>query len=129
MLNPADNDLQQQVRDITGDGFDVVFEASGSRIALRQSFDLVRPGGTIVQIGTVGFADVPIPANQLMVKEINFIGSFRYGDVFEEAIRLVESGRIDLSPFITEVLSINQITNAMNLATDRVNSLKVQLQF
>ena len=129
VLDPSDKNLHKQVRDITGDGFDVIFEASGARLALRQSFDLIKPGGTIVQIGTVGVTDVPIPANQLMVKEINFIGSFRYGDVFEEAIRLVESGRINLSPFITEVLTINQITKAMNLATDRVNALKVQMQF
>ena len=128
VLNPLDNDINKQVKDIAGDGFDVIFEASGSRLALRQAFDFVRPGGTIVQIGTVGVDDVPIPVNQLMVKEINLIGSFRYGNVFDEAIRLVESGKINLSPFITGVLSLNQIAKAMTLATDRANALKVQVQ-
>lgn len=129
VLNPMDDDIKQQVKDMAGDGFDVIFEASGSRQALRQSFDFVRPGGTIVQIGTLGVEDVPIPVNQLMLKEINLIGSFRYGNVFDEAIRLVESGKINLSPFITGVLSLNQITKAMNLATDKANALKVQVQF
>ena len=129
VLNPADKNLRKQVQDFTGEGFDVIFEASGARAALRQAFDLVRPGGTIVQIGTLGTQDVPLPANQLMVKEINFIGSFRYGNVFDEAIRLVDSGRINLRPFITSVLSINEITKAMNLAADKVNALKVQIQF
>jgi L-idonate 5-dehydrogenase len=129
VLNPREKNLQKYVRDITGDGFDVIFEASGSGSALRQAFDLVRPGGTIVQIGTLGSEDVPLPANQLMVKEIHFIGSFRYGNVFDEAIRLVESGRIDLKPFISGVLSISDINKAMNLAADKVNTLKVQVQF
>lgn len=128
-LNPLDKNLQKQVKDIAGDGFDVIFEASGAEAALRQAFDLVRPGGTIVQIGTLGIEDVPLPANQLMVKEIQFIGSFRYGNVFDEAIRLVDSVRIDLSPFITGVLSINDINKAMMLAADKVNTLKVQVQF
>jgi len=129
VLNPADKNLPKQVQEISGDGFDVIFEASGARPALRQAFDLVRPGGTIVQIGTLGVEDFPLPVNQLMVKEIHFIGSFRYGNIFEEAIRLVDSGRIDLRPFITTVLSINDITKAMNLAADKVNTLKVQVQF
>ncbi len=129
ILNPMEKDLQKQVKDITGDGFDVIFEASGAGAALGQAFDLVRPGGTIVQIGTLGIEDVPLPANQLMVKEIHLIGSFRYGNIFDEAIRLVDSGRIDLRPFITNVLSINEINKAMILAADKVNALKVQIQF
>ena len=71
VLNPASRTLSDQVREISGDGFDVVFEASGAKAALRQTFDLVRPGGTIVQIGTLGTEDIPLPANQLMVREIN----------------------------------------------------------
>lgn len=128
VLNPIDKDFLEKVKDITGDGFDVVLEASGSKIALRQAFDLVRTGGTIVQIGTLGTEDIPLPANMVMVKEIQFIGSFRYGNVFDEAIRLVTSGRINLNPFITDVLPYYEITKAMNIALDKVNSLKVQIE-
>ena len=81
-LDPTAHDLRHQVQELTGLGFDMVFEASGAPPALRAAFDLVRPGGTIVQIGTVGTADIPIPVNQLMVREINFRGSMRYGDTF-----------------------------------------------
>jgi L-idonate 5-dehydrogenase len=127
-LDPSEKNLDEKVKEITGDGFDVIFEASGARPALRQAFDLVKPGGTIVQIGTLGTEDIPLPANQLMVKEIQFSGSFRYGNVFDEAIRLVESGRIDLRPCITGILPLNDITKAMHLAADKVHALKVQLQ-
>jgi len=41
------------LREIPGDGFDVIFEASGAPVAKRQTFELVRPGGTIVQSGTL----------------------------------------------------------------------------
>lgn len=128
VINPADKDVVAQVNEITGEGFDVIFEASGARQALRQAFDLVRSGGTIVQIGTLGGDDVPLPANLLMVKEIKLIGSFRYGNVFDEAIRLVSSGRIDLKPFITGVLPLSQINEAMKLAADKVVALKVQVE-
>lgn len=127
-LDPSAKNLAEQVREIAGDGFDIVFEAAGARPALRQAFDLVRPGGTIVQIGTLGTEDIPLPANLLMNREINFIGSMRYGDVFAEAIRLVAANRIDLSPLITSVLPLEEANRALRLAADKNQALKVQLE-
>lgn len=126
-VNPADPGLAGLVRELTGDGFDVVFEASGAKAALRQAFDLVRPGGTIVQIGTLGSDDIPLPANLLMNREINLIGSMRYGDVFGEAIRLVEAGRIDLRGLVSSVLPLAEANQALALAGGKGSGLKVQL--
>jgi L-idonate 5-dehydrogenase len=127
-LDPTARDVHDQVRELTDLGFDVVFEASGAPPALRAAFDLVRPGGTIVQIGTVGTADIPIPVNQLMVKEINFRGSMRYGDTFDEAIRLVAAGRIKVQPFINHVFVLDDSAKALQFAADRSVALKVQIQ-
>ena len=127
-LDPTAHDLRDQVQELTGLGFDMVFEASGAPPALRAAFDLVRPGGTIVQIGTVGTADIPIPVNQLMVREINFRGSMRYGDTFDEAIRLVAAGRIHVSSLINNVFALEDSVKALHLAADKSAALKVQIQ-
>jgi L-idonate 5-dehydrogenase len=127
-LDPTAHDLHHQVQELTGLGFDMVFEASGAQPALRAAFDLVRPGGTIVQIGTVGTADIPIPVNQLMVREINFRGSMRYGDTFDEAIRLVAAGRIHVSSLINNVFALEDSVKALHLAADKSAALKVQIQ-
>jgi L-idonate 5-dehydrogenase len=128
VLDPASPALAAEVRSLAGEGFDVIFEASGAARALRQVFDLVRPGATIVQLGTLGTQDVPLPANQLMVHEIQFVGSFRYGNVFEEAIRLAASGRLNLQPLISQVLPLSRISEAMELAASKANVLKVQIK-
>ena len=128
VLDPAAKDLPEQVRELAGDGFDVIFEASGAPPALRQAFSLVRPGGTIVQIGTLGTDDVPLPANQVMAREINFIGSFRYGNVFDEAIRLVSSGRVNLEPLISQVFPLVEIPQAMSRAFAKDDVIKVQVE-
>ncbi len=127
VLDPAAADVAEQVRGCVGDGFDVIFEASGAPPALRQAFDLVRPGGTIVQIGTLGTADVPLPANQLMVRETRFLGSFRYGNVFGEAIRLVAGGRVNLAPLVSEVFALDQLPEAMRRTFDKGDVIKVQV--
>ncbi len=128
VLDPAMPDFMDDIRQIVSDGFEVVFEASGASPALRQAFEAVRRGGTIVQIGTLGTADVPLPANQVMAREIQLMGSFRYGAVFDEAIRLANSGRIDLRPLVTRVFPLSQASEAMTVAGSRESVLKVQLQ-
>jgi L-idonate 5-dehydrogenase len=126
-LDPSQGDFPAQVRKLTGDGFDLIFEASGSPLALRASFDLVRPGGTVVQIGTLGTADIPLPANLLMNREINFIGSMRYGNVFDEAIRLVAAGRVDLKPLVSQVFALDQSAKAFEHAAGKSQTFKVQI--
>jgi threonine dehydrogenase-like Zn-dependent dehydrogenase len=127
-LDPAGRDFQDQVRELTGDGFDMIFEASGSAPALRAAFDLARPGSTMVQIGTLGAADIPIPANLIMVREINFLGSMRYGDTFEQAIRLVAAGRVDVQAFISNIFALDDSVKALHFAADKTLALKVQIQ-
>jgi L-idonate 5-dehydrogenase len=128
VLDPADPNFPDQVNSLAGDGFEVIFEASGAPPALRQVFGLVRRGGTIIQIGTLGAEDVALPANQLMVNEIRFIGSFRYANVFDEAIRLVESGRVNLEPLISAIFPLEKLSEAMHRALAKDAVLKVQIQ-
>ena len=75
---------------------------------LRQAFEVVRRGGTIVQIGVFSAPEIPLPVNQLLVRELQFVGSFRYGNVWDEAIRLVASGRVNLQPLISRVFPLRE---------------------
>ena len=62
--------------------------------------------------------------NQLMIREIKFIGSFRYGDVFEDGIRLLAAGRVDLRPLVSEVFPLAEAAKALTGAADATASLK-----
>jgi len=81
-----------------------------------------------VQIGTLGTADIPLPANLLMNREINFVGSMRYGNVFNEAIRLVAAGRVNLQPLVSEVFALDQSVKAFEHAADKSQAFKVQIE-
>lgn len=128
VFDPMSHDLRDKVWGLTDGGFDIAFEASGAESALSVLFNLVRPGGTIVQVGTLGTGNIPIPVNQLMVREIDLIGSMRYEDVFEEAIRLAASGRVDLNSLISDVLPLTESAQALHRASDKSHSLKVQIE-
>jgi L-idonate 5-dehydrogenase len=127
-LDPTEPALEARVREFVGDGFDVVIEAAGAPASLRRAFDLVRPGGTIVQVGTLGTADVPLPANQLMNREVELVGSFRYGDVFGDAIALVARGAVRVDELVSDVLPLVEAAQALTRAADTAAVVKVQLQ-
>ena len=71
--------------------------------------------------------DVPVPANQVMAREIQFLGSFRYGNVFGEAIRLVATGRLNLAPLISQVFPLAELPQAMLRAAAKESVMKVQV--
>jgi L-idonate 5-dehydrogenase len=127
VFDPDTKNFIDQAHELAGEGFDAIFEASASPRALRQAFELIRPGGTIVQIGTVPAEDIALPAYRLMTREFNYIGSQRYDNVFGKAIRLIAQGRVNLLPLMSDEFNANDSAKAFAVATDKVSSLKVQL--
>jgi L-idonate 5-dehydrogenase len=128
VLDPSDAQFTTRALALSDGGFDYVFEASGAPPALRSGIELARPGATIVQIGTLGAAEIPLPVNILMTKELSLIGSMRYGNVFDEAIRLVAAGRVDLRPLINQVFPLDDTMKAFEFAADKARSFKVQIR-
>ncbi len=106
--------------------FDVVIEASGSAAALRSALAVTRPGGTIVQLGIAG-ADMTLPINLLVSKEISLRGSFRFHEEFAWAVDFLASGAIDVAPLLTEVVPLAEAVRAFELAADKSRAMKVQL--
>jgi L-idonate 5-dehydrogenase len=107
---------------------EIVFEASGSPAALASSLEIVRRGGTVVQIGNLAGGPLPIPANLIMSKELDVKGSFRFGDEFGTAVRLIADGIIDVGALITAELPLAEAKEAFALAGDRTRSIKVMLR-
>lgn len=108
--------------------FDIAFEASGSGAALAGALAAVRPRGTIVQIGN-GTGDTPVALSLLLAKEITLRGTFRFHAEFAAAVALLQSGRLDVAPLLTEVVPLDDAVRAFELATDRGRAMKVQLAF
>ena len=105
--------------------FDVAFECSGSAPALSGALAVVRPGGTIVQVGIAG-AEVSVPLNVVVAKEIALRGTFRFHEEFAWAVRMLAAG-LDVAPLLTETIALKDAVRAFDLASDRGRAMKVQL--
>ena len=107
--------------------FDVIFECSAATSVIGFAFDVVRPQGTVVQIGIRG--DAPVPIGALVAKEIKFVGSFRFHDEFRTAVRMIDDRKIDLRPIITHSFPIEKVEDALRMAGERASASKVQIRF
>ncbi len=108
--------------------FDAAFEASGNAQALAAAFDAVKPRSTIVQVG-LGGTQFPIAINTLVGKEIALRGTFRFHEEFAQAVEAIASRRLDVTPLLTQTLSVDDAVRAFELASDRSQAMKVQLAF
>lgn len=112
----------------TGKGrIDVVLECSANPHAIAQAITVTRPQGTLVQIGVGG--TTPLPLNLIVSKELRLLGTHRFDTEFAEAVRMIGAAEIDLSPMVTQVLPAAQAVRAFELAGDRAQAVKVQLDF
>ena len=107
--------------------FDAAIEASGSAAALSAALAVVRPRGTIVQVG-INPGTFTVPLNSLVAKEITLRGTFRFHEEFGWAVRLLEQG-LDVGPLLTEIVPLDEAVRAFDLASDRSRAMKVLLAF
>jgi len=103
--------------------FDFVVEASGSPGGIGLAMDLIRPRGAIILKSTFR-GEVQLDTSRIVVNEISVIGS-RCGR-FDEALRLLESGCVDVEPLIAREYKLAGGVEAMAEA-ERPGTLKVLL--
>ena len=107
--------------------FDVAFEVSGTAAGLASAIGAVRRGGIVVQIGNLPGGQIPVPANAVMAKEIDLRGSFRFGPEFMTAVELIADGSVDVLALVTAERPLSVAPDAVRLALDRSQSVKVVL--
>ncbi|MEZ5534221.1 MAG: L-idonate 5-dehydrogenase [Thiolinea sp.] len=107
--------------------FDVLYECSGSPQALASGISVMRPRGVILQLGLGG--DMPVPMMQLTAKELELRGSFRFHEEFALAVKLMQSGLVDVKPLISHILPFSEAETAFQIAGDRSQAMKIHLDF
>jgi L-idonate 5-dehydrogenase len=107
--------------------FDILYECSGAQPALVSAIGAMRPGGTILQLGLGG--DMTLPMMAITSKELSLKGSFRFHSEYATAMNLMRKGLIDVKPLITATVKLAEARRGFELAGDRSQSLKVQIEF
>jgi len=111
-----------------GWGVDIVFEASGSPRAYEGIDSLIRPGGCLIAIG-MPVEPVKIDISSFAAKEIRIETVFRYANVFDRALAMIASGKVDLKPLISATFPFNDSIAAFERAAEgRPKDVKLQIK-
>lgn len=129
-VNVRNESLTEVTMGLTGGwGADIVFEASGNAAAAAGAVEPLCPGGRIVLVGMpnekVAFDVVAIQAKEARIESV-----FRYANVYDRAVELLASGRIDVKPMITDTFPFEKGVEAFEFAANPpATSVKVQIEF
>jgi (R,R)-butanediol dehydrogenase / meso-butanediol dehydrogenase / diacetyl reductase len=110
VVDPSSEDLSTAVDEHTGGaGADVAFDAAGVQVVVDQLLDVLGAGG---RLEVVAIHSKPVEldlAAQLTMQDRSMGSSIGYAHDHADAIELVRSGKVDLAPFITSTIGIDDI--------------------
>lgn len=127
-INVTREDAAARIRAETGGwGADVVFECAGAAASVHTALQAVAPAGCVVW---VGMPVDPVPVDLVMAqsKEIRMETVFRYANMYDRAIALMASGKIDLKPLISATFAFEDSIVAFDRAVEaRPTDVKIQI--
>ena len=128
-INSAKTNLKDEIQKRTdGRGTDVTFEAVGFGETFRQAISITKTGGTIVAVGNLQ-KETEFNLQELVSRELAFIGSYASAGEFRTCIGLIASGKINVGPLISEVLPLKEGPAAFKrLLEAKENLLKIVLE-
>ena len=114
-----------------GRGVDVAIEALGTQATFQSALRVPRPGGTLSSLGVYS-SDlvIPVDAFHAGLGDNTIVTSLCPGgkERMRRLVRVIESGRVDLSGMVTHRFSLEQIEDAYELfANQRDGVLKIAI--
>lgn len=128
-INPSREDAVAIVRGLTdGLGADVAVEAVGIPATFEQCTSLVRPGGTVANVGVHGGPAV-LHLEDLWIKDVTITTGLVDTYSTPTLLRLVASGQVDVARFVTHRFGLGDFLEAYDVFADaaRTQALKVVL--
>jgi len=131
VINGRDENLKEKIYDLTdGKGPDVSFETAGSKQTTKLAFNITKRGGRVVLIGLTPDDFVEINTNEIVDKEYNVYGIFRYANTYSKALEILSKNQDKAKELITHKFSFDKIPEAFEFVIqNRKNSIKTVIEF
>jgi len=114
-VNSGDKDWKEQVLALTdGQGVDVAIEAVGVPLTFTMATEIVRPGGSVANIGVHG-KPVELALNELWIKNIDISMGLVNTNTLAMLLKLVTQKQLPVESFVTHEFSFDQILQAYDV--------------
>ncbi|OAA54996.1 Alcohol dehydrogenase superfamily, zinc-type [Niveomyces insectorum RCEF 264] len=106
----------------------LAIDCTGVESSIAAAVWAVQFGGRVFVIG-VGRDEIKMPFMRASVREVDLQFQYRYSNTWPRALRLVESGLVDLRPLVTHRFPLEEAIEAFRVASDpTTGAIKVQIQ-
>lgn len=115
-LDPTGQEIVAEIRRLTsGRGVDVAFEAAGAPETPQQAAAVARIGGVVIVAGIPADDTMTFNASTVRHKGLTIKLVRRMKHTYPRAIRLVQTGRVDVRPLATHFFPLERIAEAFEL--------------
>jgi L-iditol 2-dehydrogenase len=115
-LNPDDIDVVAEIERLTGGrGVDVAFEAAGAPETPQQAAAVVRIGGKVIVAGITADDTMNMNASTVRHKGLTIKVVRRMKHTYPRAIRLVQTGMVDVKSLATHLFPLERTDEAFEL--------------
>ncbi|NIM44890.1 MAG: alcohol dehydrogenase catalytic domain-containing protein [Nitrososphaeria archaeon] len=131
VINPLEEDVVEKVREATDRrGADIVVLTAPSGNATSTAIDICRKGGVLCLFAPASPEEtVRMKPHQLFFSEISVIPSYSTSHLeTRKAVSLLQTGRIRAGEFITHRYGLDQVEEALSLATKSKECLKIVIE-
>lgn len=97
---------------------DAVLECCGQQAAMDQAVKLIKPGGKLVLVGIPTVDRISFAIDEMRRKEIVLQNVRRQNGFAEKAIRMVESGRVNVDFMVTHRFPLEKAAEAFELVAN-----------
>ncbi len=115
--NATKGDIVEQIKREEPLLLDVIFECCGKQEAMDQAIELLKPGGKLMIIGIPEFERWSFSVDKLRHKEISIQSVRRQNHSVEEALELMETGKLSVEKMATHRFTFDQTKAGFDLVT------------
>ena len=112
-VNPMETDLEAFVLEKTGIGTDYAIDVVGSQMA--SALKVIRKGGKVLLFGVNTKAHPEVIQSQVIFKEASILGTWLANATFPKAVKILESGVLNLKELVTHTLPLEKLEEGVAL--------------
>lgn len=124
LLDPLDAEFSTEIKKLVANGgIDAVFDFAGVASARSQGLRLLAEGGRLVIVGLANESIVIANDIAFAYKRSQLLGHYGSDPIHtQELVDMVRDGRLDLSSSVSEIMSLEEVPEALNRLERKINN-------
>lgn len=119
VIATSKQDLMKEMQRIHPGGTDVIIDATGIESCIQDCLKLARKGGTVALAGYGRGKVMQIRVDDIHINNLHVVGAGNNWNMHKMAVELMADGLVDLSPFVSEKLPLEDFERAIEMARTR----------